>query len=62
MASGELEMRVAQNCHGYKTRCSMELMNNITYGSQSCSSCDNYERGKCTEGLFDGIREIIRVN
>ena len=62
MVSSEMKMRVAQNCHGYESRYSMGLMNSITYGSESCSSCVNYSREKCTEGLFDEIREIIRIN
>ena len=62
MVSSEIKMRVAQNCHGYRPRYSMGLMNSITYGSESCSSCVNYVRGKCTEELFDEIRETIRVN
>ena len=62
MVSSEIKMRVAQNCHGYKTRYDMGFINSITYGSESCSSCVNYVKEKCTEELFDEIREIIRVN
>lgn len=62
MVSSEIKMRVAQNCHGYRTRYPMGLISSITYGSQSCSSCVNYVRGKCKEELFDEIRETIRVN
>jgi len=62
MASSEIKARVAQNCHGYTTKYSMELINSITYGSESCNSCVKYMRGKCTEGLFDGIMEIVMIN
>lgn len=62
MVSSEMKMRVAQNCHGYRAEYSMRLLNSITYGSESCSSCVNHVRGLCTEGLFDEIREIIRMN
>ncbi len=62
MVSNEIKMSVAQNCHGYRPRYPMELVNTITYGSKSCSSCSNYVRGKCIEELFDEIRETIRVN
>jgi hypothetical protein len=34
MVSSEIKMRVAQNCHGYRPRYYMGLMNSITYGSQ----------------------------
>ncbi|MBU3130612.1 hypothetical protein LGL55_24330 [Clostridium tagluense] len=62
MVSSEIKMRVAQNCNGYRPVYYMRLMNSITYGSESCSSCVNYVREKCTEGLFDEIREIISIN
>ena len=62
MVSSEMKMRVAQNCNGYRTRYTVELTNSITYAAESCSSCVKYAREKCTEGLFDEIREIIRVN
>jgi len=62
MVSSEIKMRVAQNCHGYRPKYYMGLMNSITYGSESCSSCVNYVNEKCTEGLFDEIREIIMLN
>ncbi|MGH4122257.1 MAG: hypothetical protein ACREV6_04940 [Clostridium sp.] len=62
MVSSEIKMRVAQNCHGYRPKYYMGLMNSITYGSESCSSCVNYVKEKCTEGLFDGVREIISIN
>ena len=62
MVSSEMKRRVAQNCHGYRSGYSMGLMNIITYESESCSSCVNFVRGKCTEELFDGIREMIRSN
>ena len=62
MVTNEMKMRVAQNCHGYRSKYDLQLINSITYESESCSSCINYVREKCTEGLFDEIREIIRVN
>jgi hypothetical protein len=62
MISSEVKMRVAQSCHKYSPKYDLQLINSITYESESCSSCVNYMREKCTEGLFDGIREIIRVN
>ena len=62
MESNEMKIRVAQNCHGYKTKCSMELINSITYHSQSCRTCVNYIKEKCAEGLFDEIREMISIN
>lgn len=62
MISREVKMRVAQNCHGYTTRYSIELISSLSYGSISCSSCVNYVRGECTEELFYEIREIIMIN
>ncbi|MBU3146821.1 hypothetical protein [Clostridium sp. CF012] len=62
MVSSELKMRIAQNCNRYTARDYMGLMNSISYGSESCSSCVNYVKEKCTEGLFDGIRETIMLN
>ena len=62
MISNELKMRVAQNCHGYRSKYVLALINSITYGSENCNSCVNYVREKCTEGLFDEVMEIIRVN
>lgn len=62
MVSSEMKMRVAQNCHGYRSKHDLELINSITYESESCSSCANYVRERCTDGLFDEIGEIIRVN
>jgi hypothetical protein len=62
MISSEIKMRVAQNCEGYRTSYGMEFINSISYGSESCSSCANYVRGKCIEELFDEVRETIRVN
>ena len=62
MVSSDLEMRVAQNCNGYRPRYELGLINSITFGSESCNSCAYYVKEKCTEGLFDEIREIIRLN
>ena len=62
MVSSELELRVAQNCHGYRPRYNLGLINSITFGSENCNSCVHYIKEKCTEGLFDEIREIIRLN
>ena len=62
MESIEIKIRVSQNCHCYKIKHSMELINNITYRSESCNSCVNYIKEKCREGLFDEIREIISMN
>lgn len=61
MVSGEVKMRVAQNCHGYRPRYLFSSMS-LGSSSQSCSNCVNYVRGKCTKDLFDGIRAAIRVN
>lgn len=62
MVSSEIKIRVAQNCHEYRPRYYMGLMSSITYGAESCSSCVNYVKQKCTEGLFDEIMEIIMLN
>ncbi|MCB2295958.1 hypothetical protein LGK95_21125 [Clostridium algoriphilum] len=62
MITSELKNRVAQNCSGYTTTYSIALINSITYGSKSCGSCVNYQRGRCIEELFDEIREIIKLN
>jgi len=62
MLSSDLEMRIAQNCHGYRPRYNLGFINSISYGSQSCNSCVYYVKEKCTQGLFDEIREIIRAN
>lgn len=62
MVSSEMKMRVAHNCHEYRPRNEFRLMNSITFGSESCSSCINYVSEKCTKGLFDEIREIISLN
>jgi hypothetical protein len=62
MVSSEIKTRVAQNCDRYRTGYDLGLINSITYMSQSCSGCISYVKEKCTEGLFDEIREIIRVN
>ena len=62
MVSSDIKMRVAQNCHGYRNIYYMGLMNSISYESESCSSCVNYVKEKCTEGLFDEIREKIMIN
>jgi len=62
MISSELKMRVANNCNSYSPIYYMGLMNSITYGSESCSGCINYVKEKCTQGLFDEIRETIMIN
>jgi len=62
MVSIEMKTRVAENCNRYTTKYAMELISSLTYGAENCNSCVNYIRGKCTEGLFDGIREIIMIN
>ncbi|HEY8888676.1 MAG TPA: hypothetical protein VIM70_00205 [Clostridium sp.] len=62
MVWSEIKMRVAQNCHEYKTKYSMGLINSISFGPASCDGCVNYVKGKCADGLFDEIREIISVN
>ena len=62
MVSSEMKIRVAQNCHKYKPRYELGFMNSISYGSESCNSCVNYVREKCTEGLFDEITKIISIN
>ncbi|MCB2291807.1 hypothetical protein LGK97_19020 [Clostridium sp. CS001] len=62
MVSDDVKMRVAQNCHKYRSINDLELINMITYEAESCNSCINYIRERCTEGLFDEIREIIRLS
>ncbi len=62
MVSSETKMRVAQSCHGYRSKYNMALINSITYGAESCSSCVSYVRGNCKEELFDEIMETIRLN
>ena len=62
MVSNEIKMRVAENCHKYKPRYYMGLMNSISYGSESCVSCVNYVKEKCTQGLFQEIMETIMLN
>lgn len=61
MISGELKMRVAQNCPGYHSRNAYYFMGGGTV-SESCSNCTNYVRGKCSKHLFDEIKETIRIN
>lgn len=61
MVNNEIKMRVAQNCPGYSSRHSYSLMSFVG-SSQSCDTCKNYVRGKCTKGLFDEIYSEIRVN
>ena len=62
MLSSEIIMRVAQNCHGYRGRSDLALINSITYVSESCNSCVSNVRGKCTKELFNEIMETIRLN
>ncbi|MGV8983948.1 hypothetical protein [Clostridium sp.] len=62
MVASDLEMRIAQNCHGYRPRYNLGLINSISFGSESCNSCIHYVKEYCTEGLFNEIREIIMVN
>lgn len=62
MVSSEMKIRVAQNCQGYNPKYEMGLMNSISYGSETCSSCVNYVREKCTVGLFDEIKKMITIN
>jgi len=61
MVSSEIKMMVAQNCHGYIPRSVsfMEIFGNL---SESCSNCSNYIRGNCVKGLFDDIRDTIKIN
>jgi len=61
MISNEIKMRVAQNCPGYTNRNYYSLMSMLE-SSESCSTCKNYVRGKCTKDLFDEIYEKIRIN
>ena len=62
MVTSEIKVRVAQNCNGYIDKCKLDLINKITYRPHSCSSCVNYLREKCSEGLFNDIRETIMIN
>lgn len=62
MVSNEVKMRVAQSCHKYRSTHDLELINKITYEAESCNSCINYVRESCRAGLFDEIREIIRLS
>ena len=62
MVSNEMKMRVAQNCQEYRSKHDLELINSISYESESCNDCVNYISERCTQGLFDEIGEIIRVN
>jgi len=62
MVTSEMKMRVAENCHRYKTKYNLELMNSITYRSESCGSCTYYLREKCTEELFNETWETIIIN
>ncbi|MGH4138785.1 hypothetical protein [Clostridium sp.] len=62
MVISDLQIRVAQNCHRYRPRYNLGLINSISFGSESCNSCVHYVKEKCAQGLFDEIREIIRLN
>ncbi len=62
MVSSEIKMRVAENCHEYRARYYMGLMNSISYESESCVSCVNYVKERCTQGLFHEIMETIMLN
>jgi hypothetical protein len=59
MITSEIKMRVAQNCDKYIAK---DLVNEITYRPHSCSSCTNYLIDRCSEGLFNDIRETIMIN
>lgn len=61
MVSSELKMMVAQNCSGYSSRLAL-FMESIGNLSGSCSNCSNYIRGRCVKGLFDDIRDMVKIN
>lgn len=61
MVSSELKMMVAQNCSGYNPRLAL-FIESIGNLSESCSNCSNYIRGRCVKGLFDDIRDMVKIN
>ena len=61
MVSSEIKMMVAQNCSGYTSR-SATIVARLGNLSESCSNCSYYVGERCIKGLFQDIRDAIKIN
>ncbi|AKA71187.1 hypothetical protein [Clostridium scatologenes] len=61
MISLEDKMLVAQNCEEYEPKDYVNITN-MSYMSQNCNYCINYNNGTCDKKLFDKIDKMIKVN
>lgn len=61
MLNNEINSIVAENCEEYRPRC-REIARGVGRMRNSCGNCVNFKREKCSKGLHDGIKELIRFN
>lgn len=61
MITNNMEMIVAQNCIEYDPKYIISLLSMLS-SSESCYNCKNFIDGKCTQGLFNNIKDIITKN
>lgn len=52
---------VAENCESYEPKFKIVTMS-VGRLSESCGNCTNFKSQKCSMGLFDGAKDIIKIN
>jgi hypothetical protein len=61
MIGSEMKNIIAENCEAYEPKYKIVTMS-VGRLSESCGNCTNFKREKCSKGLFDGAKDIIRIN
>jgi len=61
MIESEMKNIVAENCDAYQPKYKTVIMS-VGRFSESCGNCTNFKGAKCSKGLFDGAKDLIRIN
>ncbi|SMC29450.1 hypothetical protein SAMN02745134_03901 [Clostridium acidisoli DSM 12555] len=61
MIENEMKSVVAENCEEYNPKLKISAMS-VGKSCNSCGNCVNFKGEKCVKGLYEDIKDIIRIN
>jgi|GEM_PF-2682604 hypothetical protein len=61
MIENEMKSIVAESCESYQPRYKFSAMS-VGKECESCGNCTNFKGEKCAKGLYEDIKDIIRIN
>lgn len=62
MYKDELKSIIGENCPGYEPESKLSFISMGGPLSPSCDNCVNFVKGKCFKGLYDPIKDMIKIN